>query len=300
MEYVKKSINERAQHKQDYDIRMNERHMQSKEGKVDSSKALDTGSVVAKSNGTESDKPVNDQVPFAEVDINTTPDSTNMSHRGGEIDQRICPAKPHHVNAPSSSKNSQKESYGSNDMAHTYFLKEGRKKTQDRNRIPNPRDMASARTHRTPNACTPKPRNISRCLHVSKISCVTSNDLLLVDHSRKSSSFLDSKHFVCSTCQKCVFNANHDACVTKFLNEVNSHARKPSHKTTTRYKPIEKTRNTKKSLGQILTGHMFSTTKSSAVKKKTNNPRSCLRWKPMGRGFITVGLRWLPMRKLLP
>ncbi|GJT50449.1 hypothetical protein Tco_0976606 [Tanacetum coccineum] len=32
-------------------------------------------------------RPVNDQVPFAEVDINTTPDSTNMCHRGGEIDQ---------------------------------------------------------------------------------------------------------------------------------------------------------------------------------------------------------------------
>ncbi|GJT08114.1 hypothetical protein Tco_0842576 [Tanacetum coccineum] len=30
---------------------------------------------------------VNDQVPFAEVDSNTTPDSTNMCHRGGEIDQ---------------------------------------------------------------------------------------------------------------------------------------------------------------------------------------------------------------------
>ncbi|GKC15533.1 hypothetical protein Tco_1012315 [Tanacetum coccineum] len=84
------------------------------------------------------------------------------------------PAKPHHVNAPSSSRNSKIESYGSNDMAHTYFLEEGRKMTQDRNRIPNPRDMASARTHRTPNACTPKPRNISRCLHVSKSSCVPS------------------------------------------------------------------------------------------------------------------------------
>ncbi|GJS53055.1 hypothetical protein Tco_0626417 [Tanacetum coccineum] len=72
-----------------------------------------------------------------------------------------APAKPHHVNAPSSSRNSQKESYGSNDMAHTYFLEEGRKKTQKRNRIPIPRDMASARRHRTPNTCTPNPMNIS-------------------------------------------------------------------------------------------------------------------------------------------
>ncbi|GKD62036.1 hypothetical protein Tco_1299545 [Tanacetum coccineum] len=70
-------------------------------------KALDDGSVITESSGTKSDKyntssnsgtyithdvdayirPVNDQVPFAEVDSNTTPDSTNMCHRGGEIDQ---------------------------------------------------------------------------------------------------------------------------------------------------------------------------------------------------------------------
>ncbi|GJT43087.1 hypothetical protein Tco_0951802 [Tanacetum coccineum] len=32
-------------------------------------------------------RPVNVQVSYAEVNSNTTPDSTNMSHRGGEIDQ---------------------------------------------------------------------------------------------------------------------------------------------------------------------------------------------------------------------
>ncbi|GJS34182.1 hypothetical protein Tco_0532564 [Tanacetum coccineum] len=87
--------------------------MQSKEGKVASSKALDVGLIV-----TEYIRPVNDQVPFAEVkltaqhnvlaneqqhsmkfepiydtyllekvDSNTTPDLTNMCHKGGEIDQ---------------------------------------------------------------------------------------------------------------------------------------------------------------------------------------------------------------------
>nr|GEW48136.1 hypothetical protein [Tanacetum cinerariifolium] len=76
-------------------------------GKVDSRKALDAILVVTKCSGTKSDKhntsndsgnyithavdvdmrPVNDQVPFAEVDSNTTPDSTNMSHKGGDIDQ---------------------------------------------------------------------------------------------------------------------------------------------------------------------------------------------------------------------
>ncbi|GKC95698.1 hypothetical protein Tco_1161140 [Tanacetum coccineum] len=85
---------------------MNETLIQMQEGKVDMGKALDDGSVVTESSGTKSDKrdtsnksgndtdiedtvirPANDQEPFAEVDSNTTPDSTNMCHRGGEIDQ---------------------------------------------------------------------------------------------------------------------------------------------------------------------------------------------------------------------
>ncbi|GJZ14175.1 hypothetical protein Tco_0549405 [Tanacetum coccineum] len=81
--------------------------MQTHASKVDSSKALGTDLVVRESNGIESRKqdtrsslenyhthvvdaditPVNDQVPFAEVDSNTTPNSTNMCHSGGEIDQ---------------------------------------------------------------------------------------------------------------------------------------------------------------------------------------------------------------------
>ncbi|GJV46100.1 hypothetical protein Tco_1430636 [Tanacetum coccineum] len=115
MESVKKSIDERAQHKREYDSRVNERQMQSKEGKVDSIKALDASLVVTEYSGTKSDKrdtssnsgnyiahamdvdirPVNDQVPFAEVDSNTTSDSINMCHRGGEIDQNAENVKLH-------------------------------------------------------------------------------------------------------------------------------------------------------------------------------------------------------------
>ncbi|GKD23661.1 hypothetical protein Tco_1225364 [Tanacetum coccineum] len=148
MKSVKKSIDERAQHKRKYDNRVNERQMQSKEGKVDSSKALDASLVVIECSGTKSDKqdtsrslenyithavdadirPVNDQVPFVEVqltaqhndlaneqqhyvqsepcydthllekvDRNTTPNLTNMCHKGGEIDQN---AKKCQVSCP--------------------------------------------------------------------------------------------------------------------------------------------------------------------------------------------------------
>ncbi|GJU19590.1 hypothetical protein Tco_1440099 [Tanacetum coccineum] len=64
---------------------------------------------------------------------------------------------------------SLKESYGSNDMVHAYFLEEARKMTQNKTRIPSHKDMASTRAHCTPNACTPKPRNIYRILPVSSV-----------------------------------------------------------------------------------------------------------------------------------
>nr|GEU89817.1 hypothetical protein [Tanacetum cinerariifolium] len=46
MKSLRESILERAKHKREYDSRMNERQMQSKEGKIDLSKALDADLVV--------------------------------------------------------------------------------------------------------------------------------------------------------------------------------------------------------------------------------------------------------------
>ncbi|GKE42845.1 hypothetical protein Tco_1470129, partial [Tanacetum coccineum] len=52
MEYVKKSIDERAKHKEEYNSWVNERQMQTSEDKVDSSKALDASLVDTKSSGS--------------------------------------------------------------------------------------------------------------------------------------------------------------------------------------------------------------------------------------------------------
>ncbi|GKA01093.1 hypothetical protein Tco_0673758 [Tanacetum coccineum] len=146
-------------------------------------------------------------------------------------------------------KNSPEESYGLNDMVHNYYLEEARKKTQGRNKNFKPREMPSARTHNTPNDCKPKPRSNnqkSKNWHASKSSDVTLKAMQKAYYYRNSISYSDSKHFVCSTCQKCIFNANHDAYVTKFLKEVNSHAKDPSHKTRNNNKPVEQKRHTQK------------------------------------------------------
>ncbi|GJY80997.1 hypothetical protein Tco_0493748 [Tanacetum coccineum] len=117
------------------------------------------------------------------------------------------------------------------------------------------------------------------------------------DHSKSSKSFSDSKQFVCSTCHKCVFNANHDACITKLQKKVNSRAKIQSHKTRNSNTPINQKSHTQKPSRQIFTGHKFSLIKTLAVYEKTS-PRFDLRWKPTGRIFKYVGLRWIPTGKL--
>ncbi|GJV49736.1 hypothetical protein Tco_1439948 [Tanacetum coccineum] len=90
MEYVKKSIDKRAMHKREYDSKVNERQIQTTEGKVDTTKALDASLVNTESGGTESGKqdtssssgndvdaddadikPVYDEEPMAEVQVTT-------------------------------------------------------------------------------------------------------------------------------------------------------------------------------------------------------------------------------------
>ncbi|GKC46043.1 hypothetical protein Tco_1063765 [Tanacetum coccineum] len=80
--------------------------------------------------------------------------------------------------------------------------------------------------------------------------------------------------------------------------EVNLHAKVPSHKTTTRYKPAEQTSVAKKQERQIPIGHRFSIKKTSIVHEKTITPRSCLRWKPTSKILKTVGLKWISTGKI--
>ncbi|GKD30779.1 hypothetical protein Tco_1241557, partial [Tanacetum coccineum] len=120
--------------------------------------------------------------------------------------------------------------------------------------------MPYARFQSTADRSKPKPRSNNqtpRSLPLSKSSCVTITDVPKADHSKSSSSFLDSKQFVCSTCHKCVFNANHDACITKLLNEVNSRVKIQSHKTKNSNKPVDQKSHTQKPGRQIFTRHRW-------------------------------------------
>ncbi|GJX63659.1 hypothetical protein Tco_0296559 [Tanacetum coccineum] len=169
--------------------------------------------------------------------------------------------------------------YSSNDMVHNHYLEEAKKKTQERGRNSRPSVMPSAKSQSTTNDSKPKPRinnQNSRNWLASNSSWVTTKTVPIAEHSRNSRNFSDTKHFVCSTYQKCVFNVNHDACVTKFLNEVNSRAKVPSHKTTNRNKPVEQISIAKKPKRQIPIGHRWIPTgkifESSTTKVDSEPP----------------------------
>ncbi|GKD16637.1 hypothetical protein Tco_1205795 [Tanacetum coccineum] len=231
-------------------------------------------SVVRQPNAFKSERPNFSKPRFAsQVDVNDVLSKPVTPYYLPKVREYVL-AKPHHVIAPGSFRNSQEEPYGSNDMAHNHYLEEARKKTQERNRNSKPSVMHTTSLQNTTNGSKPNTRSnnqISRSLPVSKSSCGMSNGVSLVDHSRNSSSFSDSKKCVCSICHKYIFNTNHDDCITKILNKVNSRAKIQSPKIKNN-NPVEP--------------------------EKPHTPRSYLRWKPTGRIFKTVSLRWIPTGKV--
>nr|GEV31773.1 hypothetical protein [Tanacetum cinerariifolium] len=185
MESLRESILERVKHKGESNIRVNDRMIQSKEGKVASSKVLDHGLIVTECSGTKLDK--------QDTSSSSGNDITHAIH----ADIRPNDQEP-------MAKNSSKESYGSNDMAHKYYLEEAKKKAQERDRKSTVSAMTSAKSQNTTKTCKSKPRNNNQTYRVLP---------------------------------------------------------------------------------------MISPNKSFAMYEKPNTPRSCLRWKPMGRIFKIAGLR---------
>ncbi|GKF31283.1 hypothetical protein Tco_0101081, partial [Tanacetum coccineum] len=154
-------------------------------------------------------------------------------------------------------------------------------KIQERDRNSTTSVPTSVRIQTTTNDRKPNPKSnnqTSRSLPVSKSTRVTITAVPKADH-------------------KCVFNANHDAFITKLLKEVNLRAKIQSNKTTNSNKPVDQKSHTQKPSRQIFTGHRFSPNKNSVVYEKTS-PRSDLRWKPTSRIFKSVGLRCIRTGKL--
>nr|GEU46817.1 hypothetical protein [Tanacetum cinerariifolium] len=307
LESIKKSIDKRVLHKREYESRVNERQMQTTEEKVDSSTALDASLVDTESSGTESKE--QDTSSRSENDAHADDaDIRPIYNEELMVEEREShSAKPHHVIASSNSRNSSKNmpTFCSYDMAHNHYLAEAKNKTQDVGRNSKPSVMPFARSQSIANGSKQKPKINNQKLGnwpPSMSSRVSNRTVNIVEPSRNQKTFLKSKDLACPTRKKCIYSANHDKCILKYLSKVHSRASAQkkdaqSHKTTKRYMTVEKKCDSKKHDRQILIGQNFSPNKSSPVYLKTTSPRSGLTWKPTGRIFTQVGLKWIPIKK---
>nr|GEW15764.1 hypothetical protein [Tanacetum cinerariifolium] len=93
---VKKYVDERTRHKRQYDRRMDERQIQSRdnirsvndqEPSAEVHLTTQHNVLANEQQHTDQSKPSYDTYLLEKVDSNTIPDSTNKCHRGGEIDQ---------------------------------------------------------------------------------------------------------------------------------------------------------------------------------------------------------------------
>ncbi|GJS34902.1 hypothetical protein Tco_0533284 [Tanacetum coccineum] len=128
---------------------------------------------------------------------------------------------------------------------------------------------------------------------------------------------------VCAECGKCVFNSNHDACVSKHFNDVNARTKKP------KVVPISASKPKRKMNKSVATTHKKIVASDTTIQKpksyfkelyentnkawkwwiekkcpleykwtQTTPSRPSLKWKPTGRIFSNVRLRWVPTGKL--
>ncbi|GKC59188.1 hypothetical protein Tco_1086786, partial [Tanacetum coccineum] len=191
-------------------------------------------------------------------------------------------ANPYDVNALGPSRNhpkhvsfqSPRESLGSNDMVHNYYLEEVKNKEQlqkDKALNTKPCVQQSARQPNTINGNKPKPMNFNqqpRNWPPSMCSRVSNRTVNIAEPPRNQKPFLKSRDLACPTIKKCIYSANHDDCILKYLLKVNSHASTQkkdaqSHKSTKRYMPIKKKSDSKNHSRQILIGQRFSSNKST-------------------------------------
>ncbi|GJZ24081.1 hypothetical protein Tco_0561540 [Tanacetum coccineum] len=413
MESVKKTIDKRSLHKREYDSRVNERHMQTIEEKVDTSKALDASLVKTESSGTESRKqdtsnrsgndahaddadirPIYDEEPMAEnaeqchdtrplstkLTDNQTTELSNQSLKSKNIcfkktvaqfQKDFSKLEAHCINLELQLQNNVLKS-----GQQSQFLKEKSNEAKVKNDIDVIETINIELEHKVAKLLKENETlknhykelydsiKVTRTKTIEQTtSLIAKNDELkaqlqekgfaiaaLKNELRKlSGNSVNTKFAKQSILGKPVLQPHRNQSVVRqptafknssknlprfssndrvhnhYLEEarkktqksdrnsrpsvmpsaksqstanVNSRAMVPSHKTTTRYKPVEQISIAKKLDRQIPTGHRFSIKKTSVVHEKIKTPRSCLRWKPTGRILKTVGLRWVPIGKI--
>ncbi|GJV36939.1 hypothetical protein Tco_1409416 [Tanacetum coccineum] len=128
-----------------------------------------------------------------------------------------------------------------------------------------------------------------------RISNISKKTKYVTAYNDNSNSRTSNVNVVCPKCGKCVFNSNHDACVSKYLNDVNARTKKP------KVVPISASKPKRKTNKSVATPHKKAVASDTTIQKPKSYFKELpsLKWKPTGRIFSNVRLRWIPTGKLL-
>ncbi|GJX11206.1 retrovirus-related pol polyprotein from transposon TNT 1-94 [Tanacetum coccineum] len=102
---------------------------------------------------------------------------------------------------------------------------------------------------------------------------------------------------VCATCGKCVFNSNHDACVSKYLNDMNARTKKP------KVVPIS-TRKPKSQANKSVATHRKKTVASEFTVQNSKSyyrmlyEKTSKAWKWWIEQQCPSGYKWVPKTKM--
>nr|GEX36147.1 hypothetical protein [Tanacetum cinerariifolium] len=133
----------------------------------------------------------------------------------------------------------------------------------------------------------------------SKSSCTQNKEVQVEEHLRNLLLSKNKKHMssecnnvklairnaksevVCAICKKCLITANHDVCVLKYVNDMNSRGKKQKVN-------VSNTKNQKKQKPMVMKPKKVGS-KERLASPKPSKPRSCLSWTLIGRLFDLKG-----------
>ncbi|GJZ57974.1 retrovirus-related pol polyprotein from transposon TNT 1-94 [Tanacetum coccineum] len=178
----------------------------------------------------------------------------------------------------------------------------------------NPRMSTSTGVTRRTSVRRPTPRSTQmKDKAVSNISQVKFKKTEVEDHHRISSIYNKTKsvtacndssksktsnvNVVCATCGKCVFNSNHDACVYKFLNDMNARTKKP------KVVPISTRKPKSQANKSVATYHKKTVASESTITNSKSYYRMLYEktskaWKWWIEQQCPSGYKWVPKTKM--
>ncbi|GJV35897.1 hypothetical protein Tco_1408374 [Tanacetum coccineum] len=276
---VKKSVAERTRHKRLYDRRVNKKQMLKQESKVNSGKALDAGLVVTESSGTKSE--VQDEnsrsgidTDVANADIRPIYDEEPMAEVQLSAECNIFAIGQQHTKQPEFNNEGGIDQYTEKCQVKSPMLNSS---------LDNKTIEFSNQSLESENIC-----NMVKFLNETSNKAKIKKEIDVLEIIN-----IELKHSVAKLLKE-------NETLKKHYKDLYDSIK------LTRSKTIEQTTSLLANNAdlkaqiqeKIFTVNRFSPNQTFVVYEKTT-PRSDLRWKPTGRIFDIVGLKWILIGKLL-